>query len=373
MSNAEHQNQPAQTPLYEMHLALGARMVPFAGYSMPIQYRQGILYEHGWCRDKAALFDVSHMGQLFLHGPNVTEALEQLCGADLCELAPGRQVYTQLLNEGGTIIDDLMVARPTADSQLAEGLMLVINAARKHEDLAILNTLTGLTIERFEDRAMLALQGPMASKALMQLHPDAGSMRFMDWAELVIDNVPVSLTRSGYTGEDGFELSIPASDAVAVAQRLLAMDEVEMAGLGARDTLRLEAGLCLYGQDIDVTTTPIEASLNWSIGKRRRSQGGFNGDALILHQMREGAPRKLVGLKPATRAPQRAGSQIMDATGREVGRITSGSFSPSIKAPIALGYVAREALEANLYVAERKGQAQIIKSKLPFVPHRYQR
>ncbi len=361
------------TALATLHESLSARMVPFAGYSMPIQYPSGILSEHHFCRKNASIFDVSHMGQVFLHGNDACKKLEQLCAADLQELAPGKQVYTQLLNETGTIIDDLMVAKPSSDSPFANGLMLVINAARKTQDLGALEPIFKKDLERMDNRAMIALQGPMAEQALCRLNSDVAKLNFMEWALLPINSTPCIITRSGYTGEDGFEISMPDAAAISLVETLLKDELVELAGLGARDTLRLEAGLCLYGQDIDETTSPVEAGLTWSIGKRRRRDGGFQGDDLILRQLREGATRKLTGLVLEGRSPLRTNTLIANAQEKEVGRITSGGISPSSNQVIAMAYIKTDALEHPLMALGRKDFIPATRTKLPFVPHRYKR
>ncbi|HYU14152.1 MAG TPA: glycine cleavage system aminomethyltransferase GcvT, partial [Stellaceae bacterium] len=290
------------TPLYELHRARGARMVAFAGYEMPVQYPTGIISEHLHTRAQAGLFDVSHMGQIRLDGAAAARALEVLVPGDLQALAPGRMRYTLLLNEAGGILDDLMATR--VPNGAGDGLMLVVNAARKDADFAHLaaHLNSAATIEPRFDRALLALQGPAAAIVLARHVAGVERMPFMSAAEVRLAGVPAFVTRSGYTGEDGFEISLAAGDAVAVAERLLAEPEVAPIGLGARDTLRLEAGLCLYGHDIDETTTPIEAGLAWTIGKRRRAEGGFAGAAAILRQLAEGPHRRRVGIRPDGRA-----------------------------------------------------------------------
>src|SRR4051794_19240194 len=311
-------------------------MVPFAGYEMPVQYPTGIIAEHLHTREKAGLFDVSHMGQIALRGERAAQALEILVPGDLQSLAPGRMRYTLLLNDSGGILDDLMATR------LDGGLMLVVNAARKDADLAHLrqNLGPGIEIEPQFERALLALQGPQAAAVLARL-ADQGvaRMQFMSAAETEVAGAPCFVTRSGYTGEDGFELSLASKDAVAVAEALLAQPEVAPVGLGARDTLRLEAGLCLYGHDIDGTTTPVEAGLAWALGRRRRETGDFPGAAAILRQLQEGPSRKRVGIRPDGRAPAREGTAITDAAGNPIGRVTSGGVRPSVGGPVALGYI----------------------------------
>ncbi|MEM7070159.1 MAG: glycine cleavage system aminomethyltransferase GcvT [Pseudomonadota bacterium] len=374
MSDAPSDQQNLNhTALNDLHHKLGARMVPFAGYSMPIQYPSGILVEHQQCRQRASLFDVSHMGQIFIPGDDADKKLEQLCAADLQELKPGRQIYTQLLNENGTIIDDLMVARANADSPYASGLMLVVNAARKKEDIEILQTVFPNQLEILQDRAMVALQGPESEQALKKINPNIEKMKFMDWQNLVLQGQDCFVARAGYTGEDGFEISFANQHAIDFVSKLLELSEVEPAGLGARDTLRLEAGLCLYGQDIDQTTTPIEAGLLWSIGKRRRVEGGFNGAETILHQIKNKCKRKLIGLNIEGRVPARNNALICNDEEQEVGRITSGGFAPSLGHAIAMAYVATSAIENPLFIAGRKGLINCNRVKMPFFPHRYKR
>jgi aminomethyltransferase len=360
-----------RTPLYELHRARGARMVGFAGYEMPVQYPTGIIAEHLHTRSQAGLFDVSHMGQIQLRGAGAASALEALVPGDLQALAPHRMRYTLLLNETGGILDDLMVTR------VENGLMLVVNAACKEADLAHLQARLdrSVAIEPRFERALLALQGPAAAMVLARFAAGVDRMPFMSAAELSIAGAPCTVTRSGYTGEDGFEISLAAEHAVGVAERLLAEPEVAPIGLGARDTLRLEAGLCLYGHDIDETTTPVEAGLSWTIGKRRRTEGGFPGAAIILRQLAEGPARKRVGVRPDGRAPARDGTMIIDAAGNSVGQVTSGGFGPSVNAPIAMGYVdAGHSAEATaLAVVVRDVARPAHVAPMPFVPTRYYR
>ncbi len=363
-----------RTPLHALHIARGARMVPFAGYEMPVQYPAGIIAEHLHTRAQAGLFDVSHMGQIRLGGAGAVAALETLAPGDLAALAPGRMRYTLLLNDQGGIIDDLMVTR--RPEELGGGLFLVVNAACKHGDLVHLRARLGAgEIEPQFERALLALQGPMAAAVLARLVPGIDRIPFMSAAEGAIRGVACGLTRSGYTGEDGYEISCAPEHAVAVAETLLAAPEVAPVGLGARDTLRLEAGLCLYGHDIDETTTPIEAGLAWTIGKRRRAEGGFLGAAHILRELTEPPARRRVGIRPDGRAPAREGSAIVDAAGDPIGTVTSGGFGPSLNAPVAMGYVAREhaAEGAALSVVVRDVARPARVSPMPFVPTRYYR
>ena len=360
-----------RTPLYALHRELGAKMVPFAGYEMPVNYPPGILAEHLHTRSQAGLFDVSHMGQVRLAGADPVGALEALVPGDLQALASMRMRYTLLLNEQGGILDDLMVTR------LGDGLFLVVNAARKEADVAHLRDLlgAGTTVEPLPDRALLALQGPAAAIVLSRFVEGIARLGFMTAAEVTLDGRMCLVTRSGYTGEDGFEISCSAADAEALAGVLVAQPEVSPIGLGARDSLRLEAGLCLYGHDIDETTTPIEADLTWTIGKRRRTEGGFPGAAIILRELAREAPRKRVGVRPDGRAPAREETAIVDAAGDKIGQVTSGGFGPSVGGPIAMGYVDRAHAAAGtaleLLVRGVPRAARV--ASLPFVPHRYYR
>jgi aminomethyltransferase len=371
-------DQLLKTPLAALHRELGARMVPFAGYAMPVQYPTGIIAEHNQVRSAAGLFDVSHMGQAALIGPDhdtTARALERLAPGDFAGLGHGRVRYSMLLTEDGGIIDDLMVTRPTADAP--DGmLLLVVNAARKEVDYADLRARLPavVSVEPRETRALLALQGPLAATALARHVPDIATMGFMTARPASFDGMEFGLFRSGYTGEDGFELSLPADKAEQVARALLAEPEVKPIGLGARDSLRLEAGLCLYGHDIDVTTTPVEADLLFAIPRRRREEGGFPGAGHILRQIGEGPPRKRVGLRLDGKAPAREGAPIKDATGQHhLGSVTSGGFGPTAGGPIAMGYVdAPDAVPGKAVAIEVRGKdlpATIV--PLPFVPHRY--
>jgi aminomethyltransferase len=360
-----------QTPLHSLHLALGAKMVAFAGYEMPLQYPSGILNEHLHTRAQAGLFDVSHMGQLRVAGGDALNGLEALVPGDLLALASLRMRYTLLLNEEGGILDDLMVTR------LDGGLFLVVNAARREADLAHLRTRLdrSTTIELLEDQALLALQGPAAAAVLSGFCEGIARLGFMTARETTLAGYKCLVTRSGYTGEDGFEISLPAAGAAAVAEMLLARPEVQPTGLGARDSLRIEAGLCLYGHDIDETTTPIEAALAWTIGSRRRAEGGFPGAAVVLRQLAEGAPRARVGIRPDGRAPAREDTPVVNTAGEKIGRVTSGGFGPSTGGPIAMGYVDRRHAPAGtplaLLVRGTARPAQVV--RLPFVPHQYYR
>lgn len=372
--SAEETAALQETPLATAHRETGARMVPFAGYVMPVQY-EGIIAEHQHTRAHAGLFDVSHMGQAALVGPDhetVARALERLVPSDILGLKPGRQRYTVLLNAEGGIVDDLMVARP-ADHDGT--LLLVVNAGRKTEDYAYFDAQLpdGVSLLRDDARALIALQGPEAAQALARLSPGVEHMAFMDYATGTVGKLPVRMTRSGYTGEDGYEISVAAEHAEMLWRMLLDQPEVKPVGLGARDSLRLEAGLCLYGHDIDETTSPVEADLGFVLSKRRREEGGFAGAERILRELAEGPSRRRVGLEIEGRQPAREGVAI--AAGDDtVGTVTSGSFAPSVGAPIAMGYVAREALQApalQLLLRNRAVPARI--AALPFVPQRYHR
>jgi aminomethyltransferase len=369
----------AVTPLHDLHLRLGARMVPFAGYDMPVQYRDGIIAEHTHVRAAAGLFDVSHMGQAFLAGPDhdtTARALEALVPADVVNLAPGRQRYTQLLNDEGGILDDLMITR-SADPSEDGVLLLVVNASRKHDDYAHIEAKLPAAVRllRAPHRALVALQGPKAAAVLARHAPDAAGLAFMSAASTRFDGIECHISRSGYTGEDGFEISANAKRIGAIAERLLDDANVKAVGLGARDSLRLEAGLCLYGHDIDGTTSPIEAGLAWSIQKRRRTEGGFPGADRIAAELANGTERVRVGLLPEGRAPAREGTEIRAADGTPIGQVTSGGFGPTVGGPIAMGYVNRRFAEAGtpvmLLVRSKELVAKVV--PLPFVPHRYHR
>jgi aminomethyltransferase len=361
-----------RTPLHALHLELGARMVPFAGYDMPVQYPAGILKEHLHCRVRAGLFDVSHMGQTRIDGAVAVAAFEALVPGDIAALAPGRMRYTMFTNDNAGILDDLMV---TARGD--GGLLVVLNAACKADDMVHLESGLGggARATLMDDRALLALQGPKAVDVMRRLAPGADAMKFMSAAEISVAGIACFVSRSGYTGEDGYEISVASSEAETLARKLLAEPEVAPIGLGARDTLRLEAGLCLYGHDIDTTTTPIEAGLAWTISKRRRAEGGFPGAARIRKELAEGPARQRVGIRPEGRAPARDGTAIADAAGKAVGTITSGGFSPSLGAPVAMGYVASAVAvpgtALSLDVRGRRLAARV--ADLPFVPHRYHR
>ncbi|HXP98424.1 MAG TPA: glycine cleavage system aminomethyltransferase GcvT [Telmatospirillum sp.] len=360
-----------RTPLHSLHLELGAKMVPFAGYEMPVQYATGVLAEHLHTRQAAGLFDVSHMGQAIIRGADRVQALERLLPGDLQALAEGRIRYSQLTNDQGGIRDDLMV------TNAGDHLFLIVNAACKGADIAHLKAGLGKagTIEELTDRALLALQGPEAATVLARLAPDALSMPFMSYRCLDILGAACLVSRSGYTGEDGFEISLPADRAEDVARRLLAEPEVLPIGLGARDSLRLEAGLCLYGSDIDEETTPVEAALVWSISKRRREQGGFPGAAVIQRQLRDGPPRLRVGIKSLDKAPARAHTPITDKAGQIIGEVTSGGFGPSVGGPVAMGYVQTSFAKAGTAVEllVRGTPREAVVFEMPFVPHHYRK
>jgi aminomethyltransferase len=370
---------PRRTRLYGVHVAAGAKMVPFAGYEMPVNYPAGVLKEHLWTREKAGLFDVSHMGLGALHGPDhetTARALEAMVPADLVGLAPGQQRYSQLLAADGGILDDLMITRP-ADPSLNGTLLLVVNAACKWEDWAHIGRRLPAEVSLALDgaKALVALQGPAAARVLARHLPGAAEMGFMTARTGHIGGMEVHVSRSGYTGEDGYEIAFPG-DGVTAGWQLLAGDpEVQPIGLGARDSLRLEAGLCLYGHDIDTTTSPIEAGLSWSIQKRRRLEGGFPGAARIQRELAEGPARRRVGIKPEGRAPAREGTVVLDAAGREIGVVTSGGFGPTVGGPVAMGYVTAESAEAGtpVQLVVRGKPLPGLVAALPFSPHRYHR
>ena len=368
-----------KTPLHALHVARGARMVPFAGYDMPVQYADGIIAEHNHVRAEAGLFDVSHMGQAFLAGADhetVARALETLVPGDIVGLAPGRQRYTQLLDDNGGILDDLMVTR-SADPAEDGVLFLVVNAATKEADYAHLfaRLPAGVRLLRADHRALVAVQGPAALRAVGRHCPDVVPMPFMSGITTRFDGIDCHISRSGYTGEDGFEISCKATRVRAIVERLLSEPSVKLIGLGARDSLRLEAGLCLYGHDIDTTTSPVEAAIAWSIGKRRREEGGFPGAERVQRELREGPGRKRVGIKPEGRAPAREGTEIKSAEGATIGKVTSGGFGPSVNGPVAMGYVetqfAAPGTPVALIVRGKPLAASVV--ALPFVPHRYVR
>ncbi|GHE99674.1 aminomethyltransferase [Aliiroseovarius zhejiangensis] len=370
------QDDLKRTGLYDLHLELGAKMVPFAGYEMPVQYPLGVMKEHLHTRSAAGLFDVSHMGQVILRGDNPALSLERLVPQSVAGLAEGRQRYGLFTNDDGGILDDLMIANR------GDHLFLVVNAACKDADIAHMRAnLTDCEVEVIDERALLALQGPAAEGALSRLVPSAKDMKFMDVAVTDSDFGELWISRSGYTGEDGYEVSVPDAHAVAFARALLDMDEVEPIGLGARDSLRLEAGLCLYGNDIDTTTTPVEAALEWAVQKVRKTsgerEGGFPGADRILAEFENGATRRRVGLLPEGRAPMRAGTELYateDAV-TPIGQVTSGAFGPSIERPMSMGYVTIEHAETGTRIfGDVRGKRQpVTVADMPFRPATYKR
>src|ERR1700759_5256519 len=362
-----------QTPLHALHVSLGAKMVPFSGYDMPVQYPSGILKEHLHTREKAGLFDVSHMGQAFLSGSDPARALEKVTPADVVGLKPGMQRYGLLLNDEGTIKDDFMFSKLVGE----DALYLVVNAGTKEGDFAyIAEKLKGIaTLEPRPDRALLALQGPAAGAVLERHSPGIDKLTFMKVVRCTVVGCPAIVSRTGYTGEDGFEISLESRDAERVARALLGEAEVLPIGLAARDSLRLEAGLCLYGHDIDETTDPVEANLVWSIGKRRKEGKDFPAAEKIMGEVASGTKTKRVGILPVGRAPAREGTEIIDKSGKVVGKITSGGFGPSLNAPVAMGYVdsafAANGTEVDLMVRGKALPARI--APPPFVSNRYKR
>ena len=361
------------TPLHALHVSLGAKMVGFAGYEMPVQYPTGIIKEHLHTRAAAGLFDVSHMGQALLESEDAARALEQLTPADIVALKDGQMRYALLLNDEGGIKDDFMAARLIGE----RALYLVVNAGTKHSDFAFIATRlrSVANLRPQTSRGLLALQGPQAESVLSRHARNIVSLGFMKVARTEVAGAPAIVSRSGYTGEDGFEISLEAKDTEAVARALLAEPEVLPIGLGARDSLRLEAGLCLYGHDIDETTSPIGAGLSWVIGKRRKIARDFPAAERLMNELFEGTKRKRVGLRLADKAPAREGTEIVDAKGMIVGRVTSGGYGPSVGAPIAMGYVdtefAADGTELGLMVRGLKRPARV--APLPFVPNRYKR
>jgi len=364
------------TPLHALHIEMGAKMVPFAGYDMPVQYALGVKKEHLHCRQFAGLFDVSHMGQLRLKGANAAASLEKLVPVDIIDLPNGKQRYAFFTNEQGGISDDLMV------TNFGDHLFVVVNAACKTQDIAHLhaNLPEDVELEVIEDRALLALQGPKASAILSELNASVNNMVFMDAVKVELVGVECYVSRSGYTGEDGYEISVPASHAEQLARVLLAKQEVEWIGLGARDSLRLECGLCLYGHDLDETTTPVEASLLWGISKARRVDGiragGFIGSDIILEQIAtKQVNRKRVGLVGQSKAPVREGAVLFDADDNEIGIVTSGTFGPSKGAPVAMGYVKTDnaVLDSVIYAEVRGKKLAMTVTKMPFVAQSYYR
>jgi aminomethyltransferase len=374
---ASQEEQLLHTPLHGLHLELGARMVPFAGYSMPVQYPAGLMAEHHQTRNSAGLFDVSHMGQLRLVGGDAATAFETLMPVDVIGLAPGKQRYGLLLTEDGTIIDDLMFVNRGRD------LFVIVNGACKVGDIAHIKARIGMRCEvmPMPERALLALQGPKAVEALKRLVPDVDKLVFMTGGDFKWEGADLFVTRSGYTGEDGFEISVHKSRADAFARALLAQPEVKPVGLGARNSLRLEAGLCLYGNDIDTTTTPVEAALNWAMQKVRRTggerAGGFPGAAKVLGQLDGTMPleRKRVGLVALERVPVREHTELRDAQGNKIGEVTSGLLGPTINQPVAMGYVppAQAAIGTRIDAIVRGKPVPMHVAAMPFVPNRYHR
>ncbi|PTM61424.1 glycine cleavage system aminomethyltransferase GcvT [Phreatobacter oligotrophus] len=369
------------TPLHALHGELGAKMVPFAGYDMPVQYPTGVLAEHNWTRTSAGLFDVSHMGQCFLipedgRYETAAAALEALVPADVMALKLGQQRYSQFTNAEGGILDDLMITRLGHPGH-EHWLYLVVNAACKDADYAHMRAHlpAGVTLKVADDLALIAVQGPEAVAAVATLAPSLAGLKFMTSVDLAIDGIWAHVSRTGYTGEDGVEISVKSGDAVALTRKLLADPRVKPIGLGARDSLRLEAGLCLYGHDIDTTTSPVEAGLTWSIQKRRRAEGGFLGAARIQKELAEGASRLRVGILPDGRAPAREGTVVKSADGQPIGTVTSGGFGPTINGPLAMGYVNRRFAEPGTPVLlEVRGKdlpGKVV--TMPFARHRYVR
>ena len=369
-----------QTPLHALHLRLGARMVPFAGYAMPVQYPSGLMAEHKQCRESAALFDVSHMGQLRLVGADAAAALETLVPVDVIDLGVGKQRYAFFTNTTGGLLDDLMVVKPEADAGFGD-LFLVVNAGCKDADIAHLQTHIGYRCQvvPMPERALLALQGPKAVDALARLNPAVADLVFMTGGVFELAGAACFVTRSGYTGEDGFEISVPQESAEALAVALLAQPEVLPAGLGARDTLRLEAGMCLYGHDINTTTSPIEAGLNWAIQKVRRPggarAGGYPGANVIEAHLAGAAPSKRVGLIGLERVPVREGAALFDSQGRAIGTVTSGTLAPSVNACIAMAYLPlNHAVIGHEIQAKVRGKRVPMRvTAIPFTPNHYKR
>jgi len=363
------------TPLHALHLELGAKMVPFAGYQMPVQYPAGIIQEHLHTRQQAGLFDVSHMGQIRVSGATAAAELERLLPIDLDTLPVNHQRYSLLTNDDGGVRDDLMICR------LGEqDFLLVVNAACKAEDFSYLQSriTADNNVEVLKGRALLALQGPASAEVMAELAPDLLSLKFMQAAQCEIDGVTCFVTRSGYTGEDGFEISLPAEDAETVARALLGFDQVTLIGLGARDSLRLEAGLCLYGHELDEHISPVEAGLNWVIDKSRRMDGSkaadFPGAERILQQIAGAATRKRVGLRSQEKAPIRAETELQSLSGQPAGTVVSGGYSPVFESAIAMAYVpielAQPGTQLNALVRGKLRALEIV--ELPFVAHRYQ-
>ena len=367
---------PRRTALYDAHVKLGARMVPFAGYDMPVQYPTGIIAEHNWTRENAGLFDVSHMGQCMITGPDfetVASAMERLVPADIRSLSPRQQRYSQFLSEEGGTLDDLMITRHAEDGML----YVVVNAGRKDHDYGWMekHLPRGVSLRRLEGLSLVALQGPKAEEVLAKHAPHLRNLPFMHYADAELSGIRAQVSRSGYTGEDGFEISMANRDAERLWDLLLADPLVKPVGLGARDSLRLEGGLCLYGHELDETISPVEADLVWSIQKRRRTEGGFIGAGRVKKELAEGPKRKRVGIKPEGRAPAREGTVVTDMSGRPIGTVTSGGFGPTVGGPVAMGYVETGSsvpgTKIQLIVRDKPIPAEIV--KLPFVPNRFKR
>jgi aminomethyltransferase len=378
MASAEPNEALLETPLAAWHVAQGARMVPFAGYNMPVQYPLGIMGEHNWTRESAGLFDVSHMGQCFLipedgRFETAAAALEKLVPADVLSLKPGQQRYSQFLNAEGGILDDLMITR-LGHLGHEHWIYLVVNAGCKTEDYKHLaaHLPKDVTLKVAENLALLALQGPKAVAAIAAHAPALSDLKFMTSIDLAVAGLWCHVSRTGYTGEDGVEISVKNSEVEALASLLLKDECIRPIGLGARDSLRLEAGLCLYGHDIDTTTSPVEADLKWSIQKRRREEGGFLGADRIQRELKEGPSRLRVGIQPEGRQPAREGTEVF-AQGRKIGGITSGGFGPTAQAPVAMGYVetafAKPETPVTLLVRGKELPARVV--TMPFAPHRY--
>lgn len=363
-----------RTPLYDLHVELGGKMVPFAGYEMPVQYPLGVKKEHLHTRESSGLFDVSHMGQVKIVGANAAQALEKLVPVDIMDLPVGKQKYAMFTNEQGGIMDDLMVAN------YGDYLYVVVNAACKEQDIAHMRANLGddVEVEVLDDRALIAIQGPKTAEALGRIEPSLHDLVFMDTRKVIIDGVDCFVSRSGYTGEDGYEISIPTNETARLVKLFLEQPEIEAIGLGARDSLRLESGLCLYGHDIDLTTTPLEASLIWAISKPRRADGerpgGFPGAEIILNQItNKDWSRKRVGLLGEGRAPIREGVELFNEAGDKIGVVTSGSYGPTIEKPVAMGYVetAYSSLETKVFAEVRGKKLPMTVSRAPFIEQRY--
>jgi aminomethyltransferase len=366
-----------KTPLHALHIELGAKMVPFGGYDMPVQYAMGVMAEHKHTRAAAGLFDVSHMGQVLLKGDGASAALETIVPVDVIDLGLFKQRYALFTNEAGGILDDLMIARRPDE------LFVVVNAGCKLQDIAHMQATIGALSEHrcqvlpLPDQALLALQGPQAVTALSRLNPDVAKLTFMTGGFFNLDGIETFLTRSGYTGEDGFEISVAGEQAEALARKLLAQPEVKPIGLGARDSLRLEAGLCLYGHDINTESTPVEASLTWAIQKVRRAggarAGGYPGAAVVEQQLAEGAARKRVGLVSSERMPVREGAKLVNADGVEVGVVTSGTLGPTVGKPVALAYLSKaySAIGTEVFALVRDKRTPMTVSSTPFTPNGY--